>query len=196
MNSRNNSVLFCWVRLPDLHVLCAAGVYCSSKALQEHYLSCSTIGQKSWQLKLRISLVQINKNTKERSCGWSSAFLLFHYLHEIQFCPSTVFSRMINTIFFGVCSAFLFCPNKRKDLLHTLNNFQDGIPATSIQQCVCKTGSTYINSRKRLHFLPKTRMIFKFSFQRHVVNGRNKSADSESSTSEIFLHTFFFFAIN
>lgn len=70
----------------------------------------------------------------------------------LKFCFSSIplppwdsvlpFQKMINTDFFGVCSTFPFCPKQRKDLLHTLNNFQDGIPATSIQQWVCKTGST------------------------------------------------------
>lgn len=89
----SNLVLFCWARLPDIRALHAAGVYCCSKALWEHHLSCSTIGQRSWKLKLRLSLVQINRNTKEKSCTWSSAFFPFCYLHEIQFCPSAIFFK-------------------------------------------------------------------------------------------------------
>lgn len=68
--------------------------------------SAGTTMQKSWKLKLRILLVQIRRNTKEKSCSWSTDFLLFYNLCEIQFNASEALGFW--NIFFQSCSNQLF----------------------------------------------------------------------------------------
>lgn len=60
------------------------------KGLQEHHLSCRTMGLRSWKLKLRILLVEINRNTRKTAVG--EELIFFYSITSVRFRVSCFLS--------------------------------------------------------------------------------------------------------